>query len=149
MAAEGRRAGTDVREKGDSDGVVADRFGGNVNWVGQSKRHRGRHRCRSPQRTGGRAGRLQGGRGGWCPERKPVPRPWRSPPGASARGLGPAGGHIPVTMRPSRQGVCLGVARTEGIIDHSPQTLEGRRDFVVKTDLPPKSFGTRVRGDPD
>src|SRR5438094_192135 len=41
-----REGGTGPERKGDSDGGVADRFGGNVNWVGQSKRYRGRQRCR-------------------------------------------------------------------------------------------------------
>jgi len=84
-----------------------------------------------------RAGsRGAGGDGAWSGS--PARGRWRSPSGASAHRPGPAGGHIPVTMRPSRQGVRLGVARTIVIIVRLPGLLERRRDFLVKTDLPPR-----------
>src|SRR5207248_5761183 len=119
MAAEGEGPEERREKKGDSDGVVADRFGGNIIWVRQSKRHRGKASVSESPTHWRHGGPAPGGPGGWCPERGPSPGRWRSPTGACARGLGPAGGHLPVTMRPSRQGVCLGVARTGSSIDRS------------------------------
>src|SRR5262249_7099128 len=130
---QGKCGGERSEKKGDSDGVVTDRFGGNINWVGQVKAASRQKRCRSPQRTGGRAGQLRGGRGGWCPERGPNPGAVALARGGTCPRTTFASRHIPVTVHPSRQGVRLGAASTQVISTATPERL---RDTAILLSRP-------------
>src|SRR5262245_30655430 len=107
-----------------------------------------RHQCRSPQRTGGTAGRLQGGRGGWCPEHRPVPRAVAVARGCICPQAGARGRSHPCDDASESSGRSSRGGENSSIIDCSPPRLEQPRDFAVKADLPPTVLWARAKGHP-